>query len=164
MTARLWISTCALAVVTTACAGGGAGDKATHALITKSSLAGIHLGDSRPTVEALIGTGHIVEHSNVGDVLVAYPKVGLTVFYAHGQSSQNGPSVYWVKTRSPRYRTSRGTGVGSTLAKVRAIPGIVCSGIPAKTCETIPDNGVPGLEFDVTQKRVSAVWLVVRSN
>jgi hypothetical protein len=133
-------------------------------LITKSSLAGIHLRDSRPSVEALIGAGHTIEHSSAGDITVVYPKAGLTVLFGHGLASHNHPGVYWVKTASPRYRTTSGVGVGSALFKVRAMPGIACSGIPVQSCETRPDNGVPGLQFDVTHNRVSAVWLVVRSN
>jgi hypothetical protein len=55
--------------------------------------------DSRPTVEARIGAGHMVAHASVGDVTVAYPTAGLTVFFVgHGPSSHDHPRVYWVKT------------------------------------------------------------------
>lgn len=160
---RLSITVCVLAGVVTACVGSATGTKPTK-LITPSSLAGIHLRDSRPTVDALIGAGREVKRTSAGDVTVAYPQAGLTVFFGNGLASHHHPGVYWVKTVSPRYRTSSGVGVGSVLAKVRAMPGIACSGIPVESCETRDNNGEPGLQFDVAQSRVTAVWLVVRSN
>ncbi len=40
----------------------------------------------------------MVAHASVGDVTVAYPTAGLTVFFGHGLFSHDHPGVYWVKT------------------------------------------------------------------
>jgi hypothetical protein len=123
------------------------------------SLGGVRIRDSPTTVESLAGRGRRVSsHSAV----FYYRRASLTVFYASGDALHTG--VYWVKTTSPRYRTRQGIGVGSPLARVARLPIMTCSSTTPQECQSRPNNGRPGLQFDAVHGRVSAVWLVVRTN
>src|SRR5205807_6279263 len=100
-------------------------------LITRSSLGGIRLGDSRKSVESMLGPGR-VEHSQSGDTTVLYRRAGVTVFYGSADA-------------------------GSSLSRLAAMPIMSCSAESRpQSCATRPQNGVPGPLFDATHGRVIA--------
>jgi hypothetical protein len=70
-----------------------------------------------------------------------------------------------VRTHDRRYRTKGGIGVGSTVERVARFPGTDCYAPDGKgDCESRKNNGVPGLEFNIAEGRVTEVWLVDRQS
>ncbi|MGH3427759.1 MAG: hypothetical protein ACRDQZ_09365 [Mycobacteriales bacterium] len=94
-------------------------------------IGGIHALEKRTEVEHVLGTGAVlstvIRHPKTGTVTIQrvhYATSRLTVVYDQGGGQPQ--MVYAVFTNSPRYHTSSGLRVGSTLAQARRTPGIHC--------------------------------------
>lgn len=144
------------------CLGSGGGREPSH-LITRFSIGGVRLDERRSDVEAALGAGRTVHGDAASGATVHYAGAGLTIFYA-GVGAPKG-RTYFVATSDRRYRTAGGIGVGSTVDQVSTLAGVTCSAPRGLGfCETVANNGVPGLLFDVTGGRVTSVTLLVRTN
>ena len=108
-----------------------AGDRIVHG----RSIGAIAVGDERATIGLRFGgDGVVIARSpspldpgnrNLDRVTVAYPARSLTVRFPTDEASSGALSV---ATRSPRYRTAAGVGVGSPRSAVlAAFPTAVCT-------------------------------------
>lgn len=108
-----------------------AGDRIVHG----RSIGAIAVGDERATIGLRLGgDGVVIARSpdprdpgnrNLDRVTVAYPARSLTVRFPTDEASSGALSV---STRSRRYRTAAGVGVGSPRSAVLAsFPNVVCT-------------------------------------
>jgi hypothetical protein len=157
------VVTIAFLLVQTGCAIGDSQQVHRTNLITRDSLAGIHLGDSRTAVESIFGNGHALKH----EAQAFRYHAGLTVSYRTDPDGK--PQVGYVFTNSPRFHTASGVRVGSALAVVEALGHMNCG--PTSTtdsqahCQTVQTVAYePGLSFDLLHGRVTRIWLVELTN
>lgn len=128
---RVWVVLAMVAFLTTAC--GSRGHKAlSNKLVLDHSIGGISLGEVRSVAESALGKGVVVSATIDRSarptpervVKVSYPNAGIVVWWVSGQG--HPARAFILQTRSPRYRTATGIGVGSTLVKLRSI-GVFCN-------------------------------------
>jgi hypothetical protein len=152
------VVTLAFLLAQTSCAIGESQHAQRTNVITRGSLAGIHLGDSRSAVESVFGDGHPSKHH----AQTSRYDAGLTVSYR--TASDGKPKVALVWTTSPRFHTHSGVRVGSGQAAVEALGHMNCA--PTSTtsgnCQTLAHG--PGLSLDLADGRVTRIWLVERTN
>lgn len=105
-------------------------------IVPGRAIGRIAVGEERATIALRLGGDGIViartpspvapSNRNLDRVVVAYPALSLTARFPTDEASTGASSV---ATRSARYRTAAGAGVGVTKAALRqAHPGVVCAG------------------------------------
>ena len=107
---------CYLAAVGTAAAAGEG------RVVVQQGIAGLRLGMTQSQVKAKVGLPARVERgrNELGPYTTYRYRTYSVTFFA-------GPRATQIETRSPRERTARGIGVGSTRAAVRAnVAGVRC--------------------------------------
>jgi hypothetical protein len=152
-------------VAVTACTHSG-GDQRPHAtdLVTRTSLGGIHLGDSQREVERLYGHGRRLHRH--GERVFHYP-AGLTVYY---DTAGKGPRVAVVEATSSRFHTASGAGLGASLRAVKAMGHMDCgsaseaTAYSARRVECLTHAYGPGLAIDLAGGKVVHLALVQRTN
>jgi hypothetical protein len=141
---------------------GAASAAAANRIAPGRSIGSIALGDERATIGARLGGDGIViartpdpahpGNRNLDAVLVAYPSLSITARFPTDEAS-TGATV--VATRSPRYRTGAGIGVGATRAALlRAHPAAACAG---RVCRLGPGAGRAVTRFLLADGRVVRV-------
>lgn len=140
----------------------GAGDRIVHG----RSIGVISVNEERATIgDKLGGDGVVIArtpnpqepgNSNFDAVTVAYPSLALTVRFPTDEASSGALSV---ATRSARYRTAGGVGVGSRRARIlAAFPRAVCT---ASRCQVGPRTGdVRITRFSLSAGRVVRVTVL----
>jgi hypothetical protein len=119
-----------------------AGDRIVHG----RSIGVIAVGEERATIGAALGGDGVViartpdpqapGNRNFDAVTVAYPALALTVRFPTDEASSGALSV---STRSTRYRTAGGVGVGSPRARIlAAFPRALCT---VARCQVGPRAG-----------------------
>src|SRR5262249_48837557 len=86
----------------------------------------VSFGKQKPQIAKVLGRG-VVARLN-GHRLRFYPKVGIYVDYVPNAPKGMSPFADFVITRSSRYRTRSGVGVGSTLRQLRQRVKVRCYG------------------------------------
>ena len=135
-------------------------------IVPARSIGSIALGHERASIAAREGDDGVViartpdpahpGNRNLDAVLVAYPWLSITVRFPTDEAS-TGASV--VATRSARYRTAAGAGVGTTRPKLlRAHPSATCAG---NVCRLVNSAGRT-TRFTLTGGRVVRVAVSVR--
>ncbi|MGH3430082.1 MAG: hypothetical protein ACRD3Q_17070 [Terriglobales bacterium] len=127
-------------------------------VITRDSLAGFHLGDSRSAAESILGNGLALEHQAHTFRYAA----GLTISYRTAPDGK--PKVAWVSTTSSRYHTHSGVRVGSDQAAVEALGHMNCGPTTTTRANCQTEAHGPGLSLDLVNGRVTRIWLVERTN
>jgi hypothetical protein len=118
----------AVAGLVAVCSSGGAnGSSPSRLIVLDRSIAGVTLLEQRAAVERTLGHGTSLGAPAPGVMRVAYRKETLVVGYVTG-GSKHETVVLLLDTRSPRYRTRSGVGVGSSSAKLMSLGGVNCFG------------------------------------
>lgn len=119
----------------------------------------VHFNESRIEVTKALGSGVLA--SLAGHRLRFYPKAGIYVDYA-GSGARQVAAI--VLTRSPRYRTRSGLGVGSSLRQLRGHIKVTCYGgapVPGQCQHEKANINLPFTVFNVdTAHRVVEVAIV----
>jgi len=109
----------------------------TRAIMLDRSIAGIALGQRRASIEQRIGAGYVIGGARTDTSTnpphhverVVYDAAGLYVTYvsagATARQLRAGKAVV-LETTWTSFLTPQGVHVGSSLAAVRAIPGVRC--------------------------------------
>jgi hypothetical protein len=136
----------------------------TRTIVLDRSIAGVSLGETRASVERRTGPGSLVSArtSPSGHVeRVAYSAAGVYVTYASGGVTPArlaaGKGVV-LETIWTTFRTPQGVHVGSSLAAVKAVPGVRCYGT---VCQHGYGARGAGTSFLVDPVRKKVVRIVV---
>ena len=152
----------ATSLALTAAVGAATAAAAPDRIVPGRSIGAMALGDERATVAARQGDDGVViartpdpahpGNRNLDAVLVAYPWLSITVRFPTDEAS-TGATV--VATRSARYRTAAGVGVGATRAALlSAHPAVKCTG---NACRLAPGAGRKVTRFTLANGRVVRV-------
>jgi hypothetical protein len=125
----------------------------------------VSYAEPRPQITKAFGHG--VAARLDGHRLRFYPKLGIYVDYPPNPSKGKPTVAAIVVTRSPRYKTRSGVGVGSTLPQLRHHVEVRCYGGTSvsapDTCQHERANiNLPFTVFNIdpTTKRVTQVAIV----
>lgn len=141
-----------MAIVALACAGActvlrlsagaqGAAPAPSKRIVLDHSIGGVVLRESRSAVERDMGRG-LVLSSRMDDSArpepvrvdrVSYLSGALIVTYVSSTKQRSVAIV--LESRSPRFRTQSGIGVGSTFAALRSIGRVKCNGPSFTECQ-----------------------------
>lgn len=143
-----------LPLTASACGGGQAGDRS---IVLDRSIGGVALKEKRSEVERRLGDGVVVRtqdqkppEPSLHVEQVKYPKQGLEVVYVSRDATpleRARGRVYFVRTASPRYRTTQGIHVGSPATSLRSISGLTCFTVECQ--HGYHANGLPGTTFRI---------------
>ena len=88
-------------------------------------IGAVTFGERQDRVDAVLGPGVVKQVGGYTDRLIFYRRAALYIaYYPHGGQKY----AIGIITRSPRYRTASGAGVGTTLEQLGKLPQIVCDG------------------------------------
>lgn len=125
----------------------------------------VSFAEPKPQVTKTLGRGVAAQLD--GHRLRFYPKVGIYVVYAAGPPKGKRTFAVFIVTRTSRYKTRSGVGVGSTLRQLHEQVKVRCYGgtsvSPPDTCQHEKANiNLPFTVFNIdrTTRRVSQVAVV----
>jgi hypothetical protein len=154
----------ALAGLGAGCAGSGGADKEppSDLIVLSKAIGGVKLGERRDAVENALGEDGSVDAQPmpVGPPLVRVSYASAEITAAFAGKGPRG-TVIGVLTDSPRFHTAGGLGVGSSVSKVRTLPGAQCSA-SGSGCQ-LGFNSGPGTIFALQHGRVARVEISLRA-
>jgi len=150
-----------VAVASLLCGGVAAAGTGRPGIALSHRIGPVSVGESREKIEKYSGPGVAVRLD--ANKLWFYAKVGIYVSYAPGPLTRLNQVAFSIVTRSARYRTRSGVGVGSSLRELRRRIRVTCHhGRPLFCQHDTRNSNLPLTVFDVdrTTKRVTAVAIV----
>lgn len=134
-------------------------------IVPGRSIGPIAIGDERAAIAVRAGNGTVASRTpnpahpgnrNLDRVVVRYPALSLVAAFATDEASSG---VVRLRTRSGRYLTARGIGVGSSRRALRAAhPAAVCDDGSCRIGRALPGRVVTRLRL--ASGRVAEVALV----
>ena len=129
---RLLFVLAMVAVLTGACGSHERLTPSNRLMVLDHSIGGVSLGELRSVAESDLGQGVVLSSTldrsarptPAREIKVSYANAGIVVWWVGAQG--HPARAFILETRSPLYRTATGLGVGSTLARLRAI-GVSCN-------------------------------------
>jgi hypothetical protein len=113
-------------------------------IVLDRSMGGVALRERREDAERILGDGHLLgaqdqkpREPRLHFEAVRYPN-GLQVGYVSENATARSVArgrVAYLLTRSPRFRTKEGVHVGSTVAELRSIKGVICGNLLNLDCQ-----------------------------
>jgi hypothetical protein len=156
----------AIAVLATACFGGGSAEPKSTPIPTlirpSASIGPVAIGEPRAKVEAVLGRGRpepLGEDASFSSAKIRYPNSGLEVNYS---KSASHPIVLWVVTQSSRYHTRSGIGIGSPIDRLAGVVPLTCRGqFAVRSCDvgTSPHAG-PAMTFHARNGHIDRISLI----
>lgn len=122
-------------------------------VVVNRSIAGISPGLTAKQVRARLGRPDRVNRSGRAIIGYGYDAARLRVFVSFALRSHRVDSV---GTSSPRQRTGKGIGVGSSRRAVRRAYRVTCT---RSSCTTRPSHSGTTTSFNLTKDRVSGIGI-----
>ena len=154
-----------VAVASLLCAGVAAAGPARPGIALDHRIGPVKVGEPRARIEKDSGPAVAVRRD--GKTLSFYPRVGIYVSYAPGPLTRLNQVAFSIMTRSARYETTSGIGVGSPVRQLRRRIRVKCYPGNLIVCQhERANNNKPFTVFDVDHrtKRVIAVAIVPGGN
>jgi hypothetical protein len=157
-----------LALLLPACGGTASnGPSASRLIVLDRSVGGVRLREQRVTVARSVGRGVVVRTTIDRSARptperitqVAYQGGALVVTYA---SAANQPSrVFVLETKSTRYRTRSGLGVGSSCTTMVSVGGVNCYGESTECQHGYAAVNMPGTTFRLDRPRGKVIYIAM---
>ena len=100
-------------------------------------IGAVHFDELKSDVDAVVGPGEVKRLDRYNGKWIFYRRAGIYVGYV---SDRGHKYAFAVVTKSARYRTRSGIGVGSTLRTLRRGLKVTCDLVDYYTCQDAPAN------------------------
>lgn len=128
MSSTLRIGIVSMSVVLTVAFSPAFAQASSKTVVPGRSIAGVQIGMTEAQVTQRLGQPSDKGDASVRQPVWSYPRLGLVVYF----TKRGGGAVYWIRAvrylkGKPRYSTSKGVAMGSTVPQVKRVyPNLQC--------------------------------------